>query len=454
MLALVVALVIQFGREQGPVPVAASPTPSVIPTASATTAAPSPSASQTSSPSVEPSQSPRFPPGPATEIPASGIKVTNKLPPSGRWAIVVRRSYTYVAQAPTGQIVRSLPTVDSLAAVSLDASAPRTVDLLSYLSAADGVPLPSNLLRSQFSPDGHRLVLSVIASSDAELHAGLVIVDLVAGTVTRLAAGPDERHNDVMPAWRPNGEQIAFVRSTSGGTTGNDARIIVIGSDGAAFREVLGASANGTEATRIFSWNADGTGIGYSRGFESSPYYVLNLSTGRSVAVGDANMVPTARGADTWRIGQPAFAGAFAEGPNGPVRSIAVADAQLGGPTRNIVTLPLTGVTNIHDPRWRPGTDDILYVQTDNEPSSLSRVVLTNASGAVPRIAFAVDSFWLLAAWTADGRQIAYARGNGVGMDVHVMNADGSGDRAYGSVQGSVVPEAPTEWPDFVVLSL
>jgi dipeptidyl aminopeptidase/acylaminoacyl peptidase len=113
--------------------------------------------------------------------------------------------------------VRSANSTDTLTAVSLDRPSPsadETLELLAYQSGSEDVLSPSNLLRAQFSPDGHRLVLSVVTGSDTSTHAGLVIVDVVAGVVTPLAS--EGHYNDVMPAWRPNGEQIAFVRSTKG----------------------------------------------------------------------------------------------------------------------------------------------------------------------------------------------------------------------------------------------
>jgi Tol biopolymer transport system component len=358
-----------------------------------------------------------------------------------------------VAPPPTGQIVRATPSVDALVAVSLDDPSAKPIELLSYISAADGVPMPSNLLRAQFSPDGHRLVLSVIASSGSTSHAGIVIVDLIVGTATQLASDP--RYNDVTPAWRPNGEQVAFVRSATGAPpAGTDARIVLIGADGAGFREVLPPSTSRIDATLLLRWNGDGSGIAYLRGFERSPLYVLDLATGRSGIVGELGWVAVSRGAVDWRGATPAFAGTLTEGPSGPVRFLAVADGQLATPSRDVVVLPSSGVVNLDSPRWRPASNEILYVKTTNEPSSLSQLLVTDATGAAPRELLRVNALSLPATWTRDGRQIVYLRGNGSGQDVHLLNADGTADRAVGSVGGSVVPEAPSEWPDLAVLSL
>ncbi|MDQ2952727.1 MAG: hypothetical protein M3R54_10740 [Chloroflexota bacterium] len=435
VIALVVALAITLGPGGGSpsaITPSWSPSQSTVATTSGSTATP------TSSPSA-PSTAGRT---------VAGVTLYETLPASGDWALVVRRSFD---SAPIGE--RRLPATDTLHAVSISGSAAsRTIRLLSFTSAIDQPSISvDNLVRAQLSPDGHRLVLSIVAGGGADARAALVIVDLVAGTVTPFVTDP--RYNDTTPAWRPNGEQIAFVRSTRGLTlVQNDASIWFIGSDGAGMRLVLGPTTTPPEGTGIFSWNGDGSGIGYSRGFELFPYYVLQRATGRSEAIGGIGRLPQGRAGSDWRSGSPAFVGVFAEGPHGGRSYLVDADGQLGGPARDLFVVSPEELNFVFSPRWRPGSDQILFASTTTEPTSVSRLWLTDANGTMlpPRELVRVDVFSLLASWTGDGQQILYLAASGVAGAVHLMNADGTGDRVIQMFGG--VPQTRIEWPDLAVL--
>lgn len=446
-LALVAAIVIQMARGDLP-QVAMSPSPSATAQASASPgASPAPSASPSSSPSASPRPLP----------PATAVRVDAKLPPSGQWALIMTRSYTW-SPNETSPDPRKLPAIDSLQAVSLSARAttPRdTLHLLSFTSAVEGKAPVDNLLREQFSPDGRRLALSVIAGEGANARATLVIVDLLAGTVGALTT--DTAYADHQPAWSPAGDEIAFVRRTVSGSPGHgsDAGIWVIRADGTGLRQVLGRPSQPVETTGLYSWNGDGSGIGFARGFENAQYQVVAPPTGNVTRIGErsAQRRPMA----DWRVGSPAFVGAFMEGPRGGLQYLVTADQQ-GGDARVALTGTADdGNTFFAQPRWRPGSDDILYVRTSVDGTVagaplVSRLFVTDASGRTPREIMKTSRQQFHAAWTPDGRDIVVVRGLGVAGSVHLIAPDGSNERLVQAFGGA--PESSMDWIDLVVLGL
>lgn len=445
--ALVVAFVIQMARGDLP-QVASSPSPSASAEASA-----SPIASP--SPSVRPSPSPSASARPLP--PSTAVRIDKTLPATGEWALIMTRGYTWSPNESRPD-PRKLPAIDSLAAVPISARAttPRdTLYLLSFTSAVEGKAPVDNLLREQFSPDGRRLVLSVIVGEGDSARAALVIVDLVAGTVGALTT--DAAYHDHQPAWSPAGDEIAFVRRTSSGSAGraSDAGIWVIRADGTGLRQVLGRPSQPVETTGVYSWNADGSGIGFARGFENAHYQLVGAANGQVTTIGDRSA--QGRPMADWRTGSPAFVGAFMEGPRGGLQYLVTADQQ-GGSAKTVVTGTASdGNTFFAQPRWRPGSDDILYVRTQADTTvqplrTTSTLFVTDASGRTPREIKKIEYSRLLAAWSPDGRDIVYVEGLGVAGSVHLIAPDGTNDRVVQAFGGA--PESYLDWIDLAVLGL
>jgi Tol biopolymer transport system component len=383
------------------------------------------------------------------------VQIDKTLPASGQWALILRRSYNQTPTEPNQASGPARPpTTDSIIAVPLTASATTQRDTLSLLSftsqTAQSGAATDNLLREQFSPDGHRLVLSVLTGSGSGARRGLVIVDLVAGTVKELTSDP--AYQDDTPAWSPAGDEIAFARTTVGREVFLDAGIWTIRADGTGLRRVPD-----TSGAYVYSWNGDGTGIAYVLWQVDASYNVLNLVTGKRVRIGSLS-VQTGRGMGDWRTATPSFVGTFASSPNGGDPFLVVADEQA-----NARTVATSSDTNTYftGARWRPGSNDILYVKLFQDPNlgspqaapkNTRTVYVTDTSGRAPKAVLSKVYESLFAAWSPDGRDIVYVSGLGVGGSLHLIAADGTNDRALQGYGG--IPEARIDWLDLAVLSL
>jgi hypothetical protein len=445
-LALVAVFVIQLARGELP-QVAKSPTPAPSVGAASSSARPTPNASPS------PLASPTAPPLP----PSTAVQMDKTLPASGQWALILRRSYNQTPTEPSQASGPARPpTIDSISAVPLAARATTQRDTLSLLSftsqSAEGGSETDNLLREQFSPEGHRLVLSVVTGSGSSSRLGLVIVDLVAGTVGQLTSDP--AFQDDTPAWSPAGDEIAFVRTNVGRQVFHDAGIWTIRADGTGLRRVLDVSV-----PYIYSWNGDGTGIAYVMPSVDGSYNVLDPATGKHVRVG-SQAVQTGRGMGDWRTGTPAFVGGFAQSIlSGGDQILMTAADQQGADAREIVReVPLN--TYFGGARWRPGSNDILYVKFSIDPNVEPRaaaknthtVYVTDATGRTPKAIVTKVYDNVVAAWSPDGRDIVYLFGQGVAGALVLIAPDGTNERVVQSWGGA--PEYVGDWLDLAVLGL
>ena len=438
-LALVLAFVIQAARGQLPSQVVASPSPSASLSAPIT-ATGGPPTRVPSVPSTAPSPLPTI----------SGVIIRGTLPPTGRWALILTRTPLTITRTPVpNNGARSQEYLDTLSATSLDGvpGQNRAIPLLSYVSVVPGAAHDAdNDLRQQISPEGHRIVLSVLRGETASARPGLVVVDLVRGTAYALASGPDELHSDLTPAWSPTSDRIAFVRVAD--QKGRDAGIQAIYADGAQFREILGPDTAQPEDLVVHSWTADGSAIAYTNG-EVSGYYTVDAATGRTARIG--TQLATGRGMGDWRKQEPAFAGSFKEGPSVDTAQIVV--ARSNGSNPNVVYGGPAGFTQ---PRWRPSSDDLLFVVDGfvPDPRTAHRsLVIGSAASTTPRVIVEFPSpHGLLAAWTPSGGEIVYLETQSVMATLHLVAADGSNDRVVEGYGGG--PDSEVIWLDLAVLGL
>ena len=97
------------------------------------------------------------------------------------------------------------------------------------------------------------------------------------------------------------------------------------------------------------------------------------------------------------------------------------------------------------DPRWSPDGRLIVFSRaTDASGGSAGspEIYLMNPDGSGKRLLYHGVGQEREPAYSPDGRQIAFAQGDpGIGIRVHVMNADGSGERLVTTVAESNAPD-------------
>lgn len=433
-LAIVLALVIQLARGQLPSGVASSPTP--VTPGTAIPATPLPSATVKPLSQLDP------------------VRIHSTLPAEGQWALVLGWS-------PIGD------WTSSVVAVPLSGQSKDAIQLISFTTSGNREwANPSNLMRVQLSPDKHRLVLSMTVKDGTFARLGLVIVDLVAGTFTTITS--DKAYHDVSPAWSPNGDDIAFLRlgSTPGRQSPNgplyalpDAGVWMMRADGTGLRRVLGPPAelpNLVSSTALYGWNANGTALGFSQGSgRALEYKLLEVAGGTVTQMGmhGASWTIT-RGGGDWRDGQSAFVGATVDLPAGSPSHIDVADSQLGAGARSVVDGPSDLNANFQYARWRPGSNDVLYVRyvfdTSAEQRRTGTLFVTDATGRKPLQIRSISPARLLAEWTPDGRDVAWVEALDLAAAVHLIRPDGTNDRFLASF--AATPGSRTDWIDLAVL--
>jgi Tol biopolymer transport system component len=236
--------------------------------------------------------------------------------------------------------------------------------------------------------------------------------------------------NNLRSAWSRDGKKIAFETDRAGA---ND--IFVMNADGTGQKSLTGGIGFNSEP----AWSPDGQRLAFISD-RNGNFQVFVISAD---ATGVASLTDTQEGTDS-----PAWS------PDG--RHIA-----FSGGTR-IVTMnpdgtmqtPLTTPAINEDDefaQWSPDGGKIAFVRHANDPSESFVVNLwvMNADGSNAKALTSyplgpgpdvfVDGF----SWSPDGSRIAYAVSN----DIHVVNADGSGD--INLTNGSALGEYQPHWsPD------
>ena len=456
--AVVVAVVIWR------VPEPARATPSATPTEMV----PSPSASASSTPSAVPvaSASPTTVPTPGVASPPALATIdpdqldafvpaqTRGLGQlSGDWVFLLRRS-TLFGTLPSGQISATDHAVDSLILVPLARPDTGAVAVATFLSNLGGGIVATNLVGAQLSPDGRRVVLSVgTKGPQGGERLGLVIVDLASGNISNLTT--DASYHDDTPAWSPDGEWIAFSRRTV--SDGRDAGLwnVSARSPGSDIFPRLITRQMSEPRSFIYRWLPDSKSLavltsdglyGFIDPFPSCPipgpascFAAATTFIGRSSGPRDA--------AD-WRQTPPQFVGVFIESARGGTQTIEIADGIAS--SQRVVVRTATANTLLERPRWRPGSDDILYTQTSlGTGPRIAQLMVANARAGAPR---QVNSNQqpLYAEWTPSGGEIVWVEASGVAVAVRLVGADGSGERTIYGTGG--VPEAQVITVDFGTL--
>jgi len=351
------------------------------------------------------------------------------------------------------QVVATDRAIDTFTLVPLAGPETRAVTIATFLSNLGGGITATNLVGSQLSPDGRRVVLSAgTKGPQGGERLGLVIIDLASGNMFNLTTDP--RYHDDTPAWSPDGLQIAFTRRSV--SDGRDAGIWTTAPHaGSAVRGPFLAPVDVVgRRSVVYQWTPDGW-LAISRGNDRYEYYFLppqscpvpGVCAGGNLSdmVGD---VQEGRDIADWRRAAPQFVGVFVESPRGGAQTIEVADAATA--PRRVVVRNASASALLQRPRWRPGSDEFLYLETQiaTGPRATGLKIADARTGA-QRDAFArQDAFW--AEWTPAGDEIAWVNASGVGVGLRLVRPDGSGERAIYGTGG--VPEAQVITVDFGTL--
>lgn len=299
-----------------------------------------------------------------------------------------------------------------------------------------------NMLARQFSPDGRRLVLSAATPrAPGGERIGMFIIDLEAGRVTPLAADDGAEHEK--PAWSPDGRRVAYVKRPIIGNTGgtSDEGIWVVNVDGTGARKVPLAPApagSGFPAqTFLYSWTPDGRVAWFYSSVENA-LVLTDVDTGTNTTVRSG--VGDARGL-SFRTAVPRIAGSFSDRPgNCPGHLVAVLD---GAPERVLVRAPEAPQCplRIHDVRWDPVRDEVLYII---EVAPKGELHIRDLTGGDQRIAAQTEP--VLAEWSPTGTTVVYINRTTQdqfvlplrGGELRYMRRDGSDDRTIFAPRGLV----------------
>src|SRR3954469_161479 len=276
-------------------------------------------------------------------------------------------------------------------------------------------------LSRQLSPDARKLALT--DPRDAA-GAGLLVVDLVAGTTSTIPTGPADQ-----PAWSPDGRRIAYRGYAATSPVTKETGIWVVDAAGGSPQQVWTSDqAPGTFRTTVYGWTADGSGVAITRDYASLSVIDVATRAISRVATGDEHGV-------AFRSKRPSIAMAVSD-PTRPSSSPRGAPSSVGTAGRLEIqdTVGAVSRTAFHhddvgtllfDPRWSPISDEVLlHWVCGAGAAERDELVIVDAVKSTSRT-LPVSTCVNRAVWSADGAKILYSSIPAL----RVRNADGSSDR-------------------------
>lgn len=396
---------------------------------------PTPSPSSSAAPS-RPAAS--VPPSPIpTGTPAGGIEAY----PLG----VLRGEYGFVLN---GGAITNPGAIAEMWAIPLAGGEPRLA--VRYVNATTPFTATGdNALAQQLSPDGRRVVLSVVTPrSSGGQRLSLVIVELETGR-TRMV-GSDNADSNERPVWSPDGHRIAYIRrpdvNVPRGTTGGrfDDGIWLMNVDGTSARQVIPPGGQGS-ASHLYGWTTDGR-IASSYTFEQATLTLTDIISGVRTRIG--SFIGDPLGRLSFRSAVPRIAGSFTDLPNCLGTYVLIAD---GAPERILVREPdKPNCPNVSfgNVRWNPTRDEVIYLRGVVGKNEL---YIHELSGATQRVAAQAEP--LLAEWSAAGTHLLYVHANAQepyvyplhGAELRYVRRDGSDERMI------FAPRGPASLSDLAV---
>lgn len=323
--------------------------------------------------------------------------------------------------------------VHELWVIPLAGGAPRVVLRYPRTWATDAWP------QRYLSPDGRRYAFEVERGG---IHR-IAVADLTTGAVS-LVRTDDSTAHDRLPAWDPTGSRLAFVRIDGDVSARRDGGLWVVGTDGSGLKRLVAGTAS---LTYIHQWTPDGRAVAF---YQGTGYDVVDVATGaritmQSVVSADAS----------WRAASPRL---IAHG-DGEVQTIFAADAPDG--PRATVVRGASQREHVGYPRWRPGTDEFLYLRSlDGQSELRARSLAGGERTLTTRRAISPT-------WTTDGSSVVYIHSEEVALpspspcptgaavcprgpsaalvttELRIVSADGSGDRSLFRVAPAGDPGTP-----------
>lgn len=390
--------------------VACTATESVTPT-------PSPSSSAGPSRAPESAAPSPVPTGP----PAGGIEAY----PLG----VLRGEHAFVLN---GGAITTPGAVAEMWAIPLAGGEPQLA--VRYVNATSpATATGDNVLARQLSPDGRRIVLSVVTPrSSGGQRLSLFIVEFETGR-TRMV-GSDDADNE-RPAWSPDGNRIAYIKRTT--ASGFDDGIWLMNVDGTSARSVIPPGGQAS-ASHLYGWTPDGR-IAWSYTFEQATLTLTDITSGAQTRIG--SFIGDPRGSLSFRSAAPRIAGSFTDRPNCLGTYVLVTD---GAPERILVRVPdEPNCPNVsfRNVRWNPTRDEVLYIR---EVLGKSELYIHELSGGTQRVAAQAEP--LLAEWSAAGTHLLYVHSDAQepyvyplrGAELRYVRRDGSDERMIFAPRGLV----------------
>jgi CubicO group peptidase (beta-lactamase class C family) len=215
------------------------------------------------------------------------------------------------------------------------------------------------------------------------------------------------------PAWSSDGTQVVFSKSVAAVVSpgSNPAQLFIADSDGANLRQL---TDNG-RSNYLPAWSPDGRQIAYVSGgrggFDSHEIYVINAD-----GSGDANL--TNNSAQEYGVAWSPDGSklAFGSKRDGEMR---IYTMNPDGSEQQSLPTPANGQA----PWWSPDGRQIVYTV---ESEGNSDIYVMDADGGNQRLLIGGPEWEYLASWSPDGQRIAFTSHRDGEAAIYVANADGS----------------------------